>query len=126
MDLVLDAGLLNHWGRSGGERVEHRAHRRVRVGFLTELSRCREIAALKNGFLLITGEANSDTGPDNEFRFYRWQPGHEPEFAGTLPAAEGKAEGLYVLDETAASVDVLVIFDSGPAGGPHAYRLARP
>ena len=85
----------------------------------------REIAALKEGFLFIAGEANSDLGPDNEFRLYRWNPGKEPEFVGTLPAADGKAEGLFILEETADHVDALVVFDSAPGGGPRAYRLTR-
>ena len=85
----------------------------------------REIAALKDGFLILTGESNSDTGPDKQFRLYRWTPGQPPEFVGPLPAAEGKAEGLYVLDETNGAVDVLVIYDSGPSGGPHAYRISK-
>lgn len=86
----------------------------------------REIAALREGFLVLVGEANSDTGPDNEFRLYHWMPGHTPEFIAALPSPSGKAEALLVLSDTERHADVLVVFDSAPGGGPKTYRLGRP
>lgn len=85
----------------------------------------REIAALRDGFLVLTGESNSDVGPDKEFRLYHWKPGRVPEFIGVLPSPPARAEGLMVLAEQEKSADVLVVFDSAPGGGPRAYRITR-
>lgn len=85
----------------------------------------REIAALREGFLIVTGEAASDVGKDDSFAFFRWKPGGAAAFIGELPSPSGKAEGLFILDEGPGHIDVLVIFDGAPAGGPKAYRLTK-
>ncbi len=86
----------------------------------------REIAAVRDGFLIAAGEALSDVGPDNEFRLFFWKPASAPEFIGVLPSPSGKAEGLYVLKQEEKTLDVLVIFDGVKGGGPKAYRITQP
>ena len=85
----------------------------------------REIAALKDGFLIVTGAAASDVGRDESFALWFWNPGGGARFIGELPDPAGKAEGLYILDDAADHVDVLVIFDGASGGSPRAYRVAR-
>ena len=98
----------------------------------------REIAALKNGFLVLTGNACSEASKnfpttmapagDQMFRFFFWNPGGSPSlaFVGDLPSPSAKAEGLLVLEEAADHIDVLVIFDGARGGGPKVYRLTKP
>ena len=85
----------------------------------------REIAALKDGFLIVTGAAASDVGRDESFALWFWNPGGGARFIGEIPDPAGKAEGLYILDDAADHVDVLVIFDGVAGGAPKAYRVAR-
>lgn len=86
----------------------------------------REIAALRDGFLIVTGAAASDVGRDDSFALWFWTPGGGARLAGELPNPSGKAEGLYILDDAANHVDVLVIFDGASGGAPGSYRVARP
>jgi len=85
----------------------------------------REIAALREGFLIVAGEALSDVGKDDAFHLFLWKPGSPPVLIGELPSPSGKAEGLFLLEEAAGYVDVLVIFDGAAGGGPKAYRLTK-
>lgn len=85
----------------------------------------REIAALRDGFLIITGAASSDVGRDDSFALFFWSPGAGARLVGELPNPSGKAEGLYILDDAADHVDVLVIFDGVSGGAPKAYRVAK-
>ena len=85
----------------------------------------RDIAALGDGFLLVTGTASSDVGRDDSFSLFFWSPGGGARLAGELPNPSGKAEGLYILDDAADHVDVLVIFDGASGGAPKAYRVAK-
>jgi hypothetical protein len=87
----------------------------------------REIAALRDGFLIVTGAALSDVGRDDSFALWLWNSAGagNPKFIGELPAPSGKAEGLFILDEAAGHIDVLVIFDGAKGGGAKAYRVAR-
>ena len=85
----------------------------------------REIAALKDGFLVLTGAAPSDVGSDASFALFFWNPAGGARFIGELPNPSAKAEGLYILDDAADHVDVLVIFDGASGGAPKAYRVAR-
>jgi hypothetical protein len=85
----------------------------------------REITALREGFLVVTGTAASDAGRDDSFAVWFWTPGGRPRFAGELPALPAKAEGLYLLNETADHVDALVICDGTGGGSPKAYRIPR-
>ena len=99
----------------------------------------REIAALRDGFLVLTGNASAEAtkkqpktmapGDDVAFTLWFWRPvgpGGFTQKIGELPEPSAKAEGLLVLEETADEVEVLVLFDSAPGGGPKAYRLSRP
>ena len=85
----------------------------------------REIAALKDGFLVLTGAAPSEAGRDDSFALFFWSPGGAARFIGELPDPSAKAEGLYILDDAADHLDVLVIFDGAAGGAPKAYRVAR-
>lgn len=86
----------------------------------------REIAALNDGFLVVTGDASSDVGKDDVFTFFHWKPGAAPVVVGNVPSPSGKAEGLYILGEKDREIDVLVIFDGASGGGPKAYRITKP
>ena len=85
----------------------------------------REIAALKEGFLVVTGAAPSDVGSDGSFALFFWNPGGAARLIGEIPNPSAKAEGLYILNDAADHVDVLVIFDGAAGGGPKAYRVAK-
>ena len=85
----------------------------------------REIAALRDGFLILSGAASSDAGGDDSFALWQWRPGGGGRIIGQVPNPSGKAEGLYILEETADHVDVLVIFDGVAGGGPKAYRVGK-
>jgi Protein of unknown function (DUF3616) len=85
----------------------------------------REIAALREGFLIVAGEALSDVGKDDAFYLFLWKPGAAPLQIGGLPSPSGKAEGLFILEEADRYVDILVIFDGEARGGPKAYRITK-
>ena len=96
----------------------------------------REIVALKEGFILLTGNASAEAskkipvtmaaGPDTRFDLLYWPGGGaQAEKIGTLPDNGGKAEALLVLEETAGHADVLVIFDGLQGGEPVAVRIRR-
>jgi hypothetical protein len=97
----------------------------------------RDVVALKNGFLLVTGNASSEAskkiprtlapGPDNEFELQYWDGAKSsaPMKIGELPQNGGKAEALLVLGEDEKQVDVLVVFDGLPGGEPLRLRLHR-
>lgn len=97
----------------------------------------RELAAVRDGFLLLAGEACAEASkqiPDSMaaaadpgFSFFAWRPGAASAVPiGRLPDAPGKAEGLLVLRDDLASVDVLVLFDGPSQGAPRVLRLHRP
>ncbi|HWB06351.1 MAG TPA: DUF3616 domain-containing protein [Verrucomicrobiales bacterium] len=97
----------------------------------------REIAALNNGFLILTGNACAEASKeipkslapphDQTFRFFFWNPAGNPSltFVGDLPSPSAKAEGMLVLEDAAGHIDVLVIFDGASGGGPKVYRLSK-
>jgi hypothetical protein len=100
----------------------------------------REIATLAKGFLILTGNASAETskqfpetlapGPDKHFELLYWNPADDPQTShiGSIPAAgKGKAEALLIQNESPERIDLLVLFDSLPGGGPLALRLeAKP
>lgn len=97
----------------------------------------REIAAVRDGFLILTGNASAEAskkipvsqapGPDNRFELLHWSGGGSTsaEKLGTLPDNGGKAEALLVLKDEPAHADVLVIFDGLPGGEPVEVRIRR-
>lgn len=98
----------------------------------------RELVAVRDGFLVLTGNASAEATKkfptsqarmsDKVFDLFLWQPGREPAFStiGVLPRPAGKAEALLVLEDSPGYVDLLVIFDGAPGGAPQPYRLTRP
>jgi hypothetical protein len=96
----------------------------------------REIAAVRGGFILVTGNASAESSkkipdtlavePDNRFELRFWN-GKNPSsrIIGSLPRNEGKAEALLLLSDTDEHVELLVIFDGLPGGQPLAIRLKR-
>ena len=97
----------------------------------------RELVPVQDGFLVLTGNACAEASKkfpdsmaradDQHFRMFIWTPGKDPavRFIGDVPAPSAKAEGMMVLAETAQSIDVLMLFDSAPGGGPAVYRIFR-
>lgn len=98
----------------------------------------RELAAVRDGFIIITGNASAEATKkfpvsqtrmaDKVFDVFLWKPGQEPALfsIGVLPRPLEKAEGVLVLEDAPAHVDLLVLFDGAPDGGPQTYRLTRP
>jgi hypothetical protein len=94
----------------------------------------RELARVSTGFLVIAGPVGDAPLP---CRLYHWDgrdalPGkdapREPvTLLGEFPArAQGKAEGLAILSETAADYTLLVVFDGIKGGRPTLFRVAKP
>ena len=96
----------------------------------------RELAALRDGFVVLTGNASAETskqqpkseapGPDVNFALWHWQPGGALVKLGDLPQPPGKGEGLLVLEDTEDHADVLVLHDGISGGEPRVHRLTRP
>lgn len=96
----------------------------------------REIAAVRDGFVIITGNASAEAskkipvsaapGPDTRFELIFWN-GRDAavEHIGRLPENGGKGEALLVLDDSDAHLDLLVVFDGLLGGEPLAVRLHR-
>ncbi len=97
----------------------------------------REIAAVRGGFILLSGNASAEASkkipetrakePDTRFEVYFWSSGPtaEPVNLGDLPENGGKAEGLLLLEDTPDHADMLVVFDGLPGGEPLLIRLHR-
>ncbi|MDB6133374.1 MAG: hypothetical protein JWM59_1617 [Verrucomicrobiales bacterium] len=98
----------------------------------------RELAAVREGFVVLTGNAGAEASkkfpvsvsrmPDASFDLFLWRPGKTPETQsiGQLPSPSAKAEALLVLEDSEKYVDLLVLFDGAPDGAPRSYRLTRP
>ena len=96
----------------------------------------REIAAVRDGFVLITGNASAEAskkipvtvapGPDTRFELLFWN-GRDAavQKIGRLPENGGKGEALLVLDDADAHVDLLVVFDGLLGGEPMSVRIHR-
>jgi hypothetical protein len=96
----------------------------------------REIAAVNDGFVVLTGNASAEAskkipistapGPDTRFELLFWN-GRDADAAriGRLPENGGKGEALLVLDDTGSHVDLLVVFDGLLGGEPMSIRLHR-
>ena len=96
----------------------------------------REIAAVRDGFIVLTGNASAEAskkfpvtaapGPDTRFELLHWN-GRDSKATnlGRLPENGGKGEALLVLDDTADHVELLVIFDGLPGGEPMNVRIHR-
>ncbi|MCW1885100.1 DUF3616 domain-containing protein [Luteolibacter flavescens] len=96
----------------------------------------REIAAVKDGFIVLTGNASAEAskkipvtaapGPDTRFELLHWN-GRDSNARnlGRLPENGGKGEALLVLDDTDSHIEMLVIFDGLPGGEPMSVRIHR-
>lgn len=96
----------------------------------------REIAAVRGGFILITGNASAEAskkipvsaapGPDTRFDLMFWNGRDSAVMKiGQLPENGGKGEALLVLDDAPSHLDLLVVFDGLPGGEPMSLRLHR-
>ena len=96
----------------------------------------REIVAVRDGFVIATGNASAPSTkkipvslaehPDDRFELRFWDgTSRETQSIGTLPRNGGKAEGLLVLEETDLHIDLLVVFDGLLGGQPMAVRIHR-
>ena len=96
----------------------------------------REIAAVSDGFIFLTGNASAEAskkipvsmapGPDNRFELWHWN-GRDarPNRISILPDTGGKAEGLLVLDDASGYLDLLIVFDGLTDGRPLAVRVRK-
>jgi hypothetical protein len=93
----------------------------------------RDLAAVSDGVLVLAGPAGDS---DQPHRLYWWNgldcvPGRDNaggrlRWLGEVPsAADGKAEALAVVAETAAAYTVVVFYDSRPNGEPRRLRVPR-
>jgi hypothetical protein len=96
----------------------------------------REIVAIQDGFIIVTGNASAEaskkipntlvTAPDTRFEILFWDGANDTATKiAKLPENGGKAEALLVLEDTESHVDLLVIFDGLPGGEPLNVRLHR-
>ena len=97
----------------------------------------REISAVRDGFLILTGNASAEAskkfpetmaaGPDTHFELLHWSGGgsNSASRIGKLPENGGKAEALLVLKDEESHSDVLVIFDGLQGGEPLSVRVHR-
>lgn len=95
----------------------------------------REIAALTQGFLLLTGNASAEAskkfpqsealGPDDHFEILYWHPNEKnrTHLLAALPSNGGKAEGLMVMKETPSHIEIMVLYDSKIGGSPTIIHL---
>lgn len=93
----------------------------------------RALASVDGGFLVVAGNSAAEATPqipvsfakrpDATFELFHWQPAGEAKLIGEMPEAPGKAEALLVLEETPDRIDVLVLYDSAPGGGPRTLRI---
>lgn len=97
----------------------------------------RELAAVRDGFIILTGNASAEASKkfptsmarqgDKSFDLFLWRPGKKPETQsiGELPFPAAKAEAILVLEDTERYVDILVLCDGAENGAPRSYRLTR-
>jgi hypothetical protein len=97
----------------------------------------REIAAVKDGFILLSGNASAEAskkipvtmapGPDDRFDVYFWDGSDSSDCVklGSLPQNGGKAEALLVLEDAKDHVDMLIVFDGLQGGEPMTVRFHR-
>ncbi len=98
----------------------------------------RDLAATKDGFLILAGEAGSEANEtflrtenyaeDANFTLYFWNPSdpRPPARVGNLPIVLGKAEGLLVYEETEQLLTVIVLYDGSYNGMPRVFKLSKP
>lgn len=119
----------------GGRGIAPVIHR-VPLGADTGI---REVVAGGNSLFLLSGNASAEPSkqfpvsqsrrPDAEFGLWRLpltkngKPG-PAERLGTVGEADGKAEGLLLLEETPAATRLLVLHDGLPQGGPVSCTLS--
>lgn len=86
----------------------------------------RDIACVSDGFLLIAGPSGTDESAHG-FTLHHWAvPGGGLTKIGDIQApAEGKAEGLLMLAESADTMDVFIFFDGAENGAPMELRLVK-
>lgn len=85
----------------------------------------RDLARVSDGFLVVAGPAGSSEDKSG-FTLHHWAgPNQALVTVGGVPAG-GKAEGVMVIEETAAFVDVVVFFDGSENGGATPLRLVKP
>jgi hypothetical protein len=119
---VQAAGLFANAETANAETATHRSHQ-LALGHGIGI---RDIAALREGFILIAGRSGDEESV-RAFTLYHWAgPGGALARIGDLPSATGKAEGLMVLHETDTAVDVLVLFDGAENGAPTQFQIMKP
>jgi hypothetical protein len=90
----------------------------------------RDLVAIEGGFLLIAGSSGNDddtAAAPGAFTLHFWDGrSDEAPSIGTIPAPNGKAEALTVIEETPAHILLLVFYDGAKDGGPRELRVLKP
>jgi hypothetical protein len=98
----------------------------------------RDLAPVKDGFLILVGESGSEASEayprtenylkDENFTLYFWNPSdtRPPARVGNLPIVLGKAESLLVYEETDQMITVIVLYDGSYNGMPRVFKLSKP
>lgn len=121
--LVLQIGITTLFGESKGDLIVHRLPIGTGIGL-------RDITPVKGGFLFIARSGGTGvTGRNSQkgYHLYFWNGKNaKPKWLGTLPDNKGKAEALFILEESEKQVDALVLFDGLPGGAPLHVRFRQP
>ena len=97
----------------------------------------RDITAVSDGFLIVAGPPGD---VDGSYQLYHWDgqdviPGKDRDsrdigtvkLLGGIPLpANGKAEGVVVLQELPTSYEIVIVYDGVSGGSPQRFRAAKP
>jgi hypothetical protein len=97
----------------------------------------RELLAIRDGFIILTGNASAEATKkfpttqarmaDKVFDLFLWRPDKTPALStiGVVPRPAAKAEALLLLEDAPDHLDLLILFDGAPNGAPQSYRISR-
>lgn len=95
----------------------------------------RDMAAVSDGFLMLAGPVGDEP---RSYRIYHWngrdcipdkdqkQSGKVTLLAEVDPPADGKAEGIAMINEAIKFYNIIVIHDGISGGAPRRYTISRP
>jgi hypothetical protein len=86
----------------------------------------RDLTKLDKGWLILSGDDGHERSAKGNFTLHRWDGASSaaPLWA-TLPASDGKAEGLWLMNETSSEAELMIIYDGLKKGDTTRYRLKK-